>query len=71
MKRNKQSVRVAHLNAKGKKSKYAAKVAAKNQMYGPGCCAHRVKLSNGATYELLDTDNSDHMVGIEQEESHS
>lgn len=23
-------------------SKYAAKKAAGNQMYGPGCCAHRI-----------------------------
>lgn len=25
-------------------SKYAKKVRAGNQMYGPGCCAHNVKL---------------------------
>lgn len=26
-------------------SKYAAKVASKAQMYGPGCCAHRITVS--------------------------
>jgi hypothetical protein len=26
-------------------SKYAAKVKAGNMMYGPGCCAHKLKLS--------------------------
>jgi len=26
------------------KSKYAKKVRAGNQMYGPGCCAHKLKL---------------------------
>lgn len=25
-----------------KKSKYAEKIALKNQMYGPGCCAHKL-----------------------------
>jgi len=27
---------------KGKESKYAKKVKARNQMYGPGCCAHKL-----------------------------
>lgn len=27
---------------KGRESKYAKKVAEGNQMYGPGCCAHKV-----------------------------
>lgn len=26
-------------------SKYAAKLKAGNMMYGPGCCAHRIKLN--------------------------
>jgi hypothetical protein len=29
-------------NSPSKRSKYAEKVAAGNQMYGPGCCAHKV-----------------------------
>lgn len=44
MKRNQQSVRIGHM-AKGTpagKSKYAQKVRSGNQMYGPGCCAHKI-----------------------------
>lgn len=35
--------RMAH--AQGQ-SKYAQKVKAGNQLYGPGCCAHRIKTPN-------------------------
>lgn len=31
--------------ASGQESEYAKKVAAGNQMYGPGCCAHKVSPS--------------------------
>lgn len=41
MKKNMQSVIETRRKGKTKgKSKYAKKVAAGNQMYGPGCCAH-------------------------------
>ena len=44
MKRNKQTIRVAHRQARRKgRSRYAEKRAAGNQMYGPGCCAHTRK----------------------------
>lgn len=43
MKRNQSTVRTVRKSKKdGKSSTYAAKVANGNQMYGPGCCAHRV-----------------------------
>jgi len=44
VKRNRTAVRVEHdKNRTQGTSKYAAKVKAGNQMYGPGCCAHRIK----------------------------
>jgi hypothetical protein len=43
-KRNQQTVRIEHQKKVGHTSKYAQKVRAGNQMYGPGCCAHRVRL---------------------------
>ena len=44
MKRNNSTVRQTHL-ARGPgegKSKYSRKVKAGQQMYGPGCCAHKI-----------------------------
>ncbi len=49
MKRNNSTVRSAHMAARHasgaveSKSKYARKVKAGNQMYGPGCCGHKIK----------------------------
>lgn len=43
MKRNQQTIKTAHRKG-GKRSKYAAKKEAGNQMYGPGCCAHSVRV---------------------------
>lgn len=48
MKRNKKSTRAMRNKANEAKgitkgsSPYAQKVAAGNQMYGPGCCAHKL-----------------------------
>ena len=43
MKHNNASLRATRHSKRTKgKSKYAAKVQAGNQMYGPGCCAHTV-----------------------------
>ena len=48
MKRNKKSTRAMRNKANEAKgitkgsSPYAKKVAAGNQMYGPGCCAHKL-----------------------------
>lgn len=73
-KRNTASVRAAHnasrkgdgsykAGADGKnsgKSRYAKKVKAGNQMYGPGCCAHRISLwSRGARVEQPVTDEQE------------
>jgi len=44
MKRNQSTVRQAHHKARGKRSRYAEKQARGQQMYGPGCCAHRIRL---------------------------
>ena len=52
MKRNEQIDKAAHRKARrthgtiGVKSKYARKRATGNQMYGPGCCAHKIRLTN-------------------------
>lgn len=49
MKRNNSTIRSGHVSARKAsgntegKSKYARKVKAGNQMYGPGCCGHRIK----------------------------
>jgi hypothetical protein len=42
VKRNNESVRTEHMKRRAGKSAYAAKVARGQQMYGPGCCAHKV-----------------------------
>ena len=53
MKRNSEIDKAAHRKARktqgsiGDKSKYARKRAAGNQMYGPGCCAHKIRTSQG------------------------
>jgi hypothetical protein len=42
-KRNNEAARVErHKKTTKGESRYAKKVAAGNQMYGPGCCAHRI-----------------------------
>lgn len=65
MKRNNLTIRQTHLaRAPGEgKSKYSRKVKAGQQMYGPGCCAHKISpekiaaakrganLSRGNNYE--------------------
>jgi hypothetical protein len=44
MKRNRVNTQSNRLKKTTKgKSKYAAKLASGNQMYGPGCCAHKRK----------------------------
>jgi hypothetical protein len=40
MKRNNQTVRSGRRTRSNGKSKYAAKRASGNMMYGPGCCGH-------------------------------
>ena len=53
MKRNSETDKAAHRKARktqgsiGAKSKYARKRAAGNQMYGPVCCAHKIRTSQG------------------------
>lgn len=43
MKRNKQTIRAARkTRTQSGKSRYADKVKSGTQMYGPGCCAHKV-----------------------------
>lgn len=45
MKRNNETVRVAK-RKRGKQSSYAAKRNAGRQLYGPGCCAHKVDVDS-------------------------
>ncbi len=40
MKRNQSTVILGRRRKANSMSRYAAKVASRNQMYGPGCCAH-------------------------------
>lgn len=56
MKRNRDTTRAARHTARGKRSKYAAKVASGRQLYGPGCCAHTTKVVrsyNGVSEDFL------------------
>lgn len=42
------------MSAEGHKSKYAAKKESGRQMYGPGCCAHRITAAQIAAHRRSD-----------------
>lgn len=56
MKRNRFTVRGAH-NKKGRNSgisKYKAKVDSHKQLYGPGCCAHKLVVTEAMRQAALE-----------------
>lgn len=65
MKRNKQTIRAARkTHTQSGKSRYADKVKKGEQMYGPGCCAHRISNEQLAAVRRRARENEHPQVAI-------